>query len=44
MIDKVVRAGSPAEAAAKAVSDVPSGATLIDPKLPGCIYPPAGCI
>jgi 3-oxoacid CoA-transferase subunit A len=29
MIDKVVRAGSPAEAAAKAVSDVPSGATLV---------------
>lgn len=29
MIDKVVRAGSPAEAAAKAVLDVPSGATLV---------------
>ena len=29
MIDKVVRAGSPAEAAAKAVADVPSGATLV---------------
>ena len=29
MIDKVVRAGSPAEAAAKAVADVPSGSTLV---------------
>jgi 3-oxoacid CoA-transferase subunit A len=29
VIDKVVRAGSPAEAAAKAVLDVPSGATLV---------------
>ena len=29
MIDKVVRAGSPAEAAAKAVADVRSGATLV---------------
>jgi len=29
VIDKVVRAGSPAEAAAKAVADVPSGATLV---------------
>ena len=29
MIDKVVRGGSPAEAAARAVADVPSGATLI---------------
>ncbi|MFI5119878.1 MAG: CoA transferase subunit A [Thermoanaerobaculia bacterium] len=29
MIDKVVRAASPREAAAKAVKDVPSGATLI---------------
>ncbi len=29
MIDKVVRAASPAEAAAKAVADVPSGATLV---------------
>ena len=29
MIDKVVHAGSPAEAAAEAVSDVPSGATLV---------------
>jgi 3-oxoacid CoA-transferase subunit A len=29
MIDKVVRAAGPAEAAAKAVADVPSGATLV---------------
>ncbi len=29
VIDKVVRAASPAEAAAKAVADVPSGATLV---------------
>jgi 3-oxoacid CoA-transferase subunit A len=29
VIDKVVRAGSPAEAAASAVADVPSGATLV---------------
>jgi 3-oxoacid CoA-transferase subunit A len=29
MIDKVVRAGTPREAAAKAVRDVPSGATLV---------------
>ncbi|MEO8055042.1 MAG: CoA transferase subunit A [Acidobacteriota bacterium] len=29
MIDKVVRAASPGEAAAKAVADVPSGATLV---------------
>ena len=29
MIDKVVRAPSPPEAAAKAVADVPTGATLV---------------